>query len=758
MPLRPPFRQRPLLALLMLSPALALAAEKNPTQFDTVTVTATRNEQSIGSVPSTVSVVDARQIDQQQIKNSKDLIRYEPGVSVGGSGSRFGLSGFSIRGIGGNRVLTQVDGVGVPDSFTFGPFLSAQRNYIDLDTVKQVEIIRGPASTLYGSDAIGGAVSFITKDAGDYLEPGDDSFARLKTGYDGSDDSWQRSATLAGRQDQFDALLHVSRRSGQAIDSFGGTGGNGDARQSANPVDFTTDNLLAKLGWDYAEGDRLQLVYERFADDANTKVRSEYDKASSIPIGGPMFSNTLVRSSDARDSSDRQRIGLEHSFQLGSLLADQVNWQLNYQTSQTRQRTDQQRYSWVGMGASSTPPASAALRQRSRDSVYEEDVWSLTSQLKKGFNLGDSEHLLTYGVDLKRSDSSDLRKGREINTVTGLPYTNPEPFPLSDFPDPSSNEYALFVQDSLDIGRWNLLAGLRYDYYQLNPDATAEYLKGNPLERDPDSFSDSHLSPKLAATYQLDDAHSVYGQYAAGFRAPEAIDIFGEFVNVQSNYQTIANTRLKPETSNSFETGLRGQYAAGNWGLALFYNQYDDFIEQVTLADDPTGNGRLTFQAQNLDRVTIRGAEARGELFLDSIGLPAGSKLRGAIAYARGKDEDSGQPLNSIDPLKSVLGLAYDAPNSQYGGELAWTLVAAKDRIDETQTANQYQPSGYGTLDLLGYWQLSEEVGVNGGLYNLTDKQYWQWGDVRGLSTSSAGLGRYSQPGRYAAINLIWEI
>src|SRR3990167_2478687 len=104
----------------------------------------------------------------------------------------FGLSGFSIRGIGGNRVLTQVDGVGVPDSFTFGPFLSAQRNYIDLDTVKQVEIIRGPASTLYGSDTIGGAVSFITKDAGDYLEPGDDSFARLKTGYDGSDDSWQR--------------------------------------------------------------------------------------------------------------------------------------------------------------------------------------------------------------------------------------------------------------------------------------------------------------------------------------------------------------------------------------------------------------------------------------------------------------------------------------------------------------------------------------------------------------------------------------
>src|SRR5690606_37439572 len=124
-----------------------------------------------------------------------------------------------------------------------------------------------------------------------------------------------------------------------------------------------------------------------------------------------------------------------------------------------------------------------------------------------------------------------------------------------------------------------------------------------------------------------------------------------------SNYQTLANTNLKPETSDSLEVGLRGQYDSGSFGLALFYNRYDDFIEQVTLANDPTGNNRLTFQYQNLDRVVIRGAELRGELFLDSLGLPEGSTLRGSLAYARGKDEQTGQPLNSIDPLKGVLGL-----------------------------------------------------------------------------------------------------
>lgn len=763
MPQRAPFARRPWLALLLLSPTLAPAAEPAASQFDTVTVTATRNEQTLDQVPSTVSVVGERQIDQQNINDIKDLVRYEPGVSVSGSGSRFGLAGFSIRGIGGNRVLTQVDGVAVPDEFSFGPFLSARRNYVDLDTVKQVEIIRGPASSLYGSDAIGGAVSFLTKDAGDYLDDGDDAYARLKTGYDGSDDSWQRSATFAARQGQFDGLLHLGRRDGQASDTFGGRGGNGSARGEANPVDYQTDNLLAKLGWDYAEGDRLQLVYERFEDDADTRVRSDYGTLSSIPIpigpGTTLYSNSLIETSDARDSVERERFGLEHRLQLDSLLADRLNWQLNYQTSETRQQTLQNRTTWTSFTPpTATPPGTAVERFRLRDSRYEEQTWSFNSQFDKAFAIGRSAHQLTYGVDLKRGDSSDLRKGSEVNRNTGALLANAEAFPLSDFPDPTTEEYALFAQDSVDLGRWNLLAGLRYDHYKMKPEATAEYLNGNPVERDPATFNDSAWSPKLGLTYRLDDAHSLYGQYAAGFRAPQAVNIFGEFVNLNSGYQTIANTSLKPETSDSYEIGLRGKYQAGSFGVALFYNRYEDFIEQVTLANDPTGNNRLTFQYQNLDRVSIRGAEARGELFLDQFGLPAGTRLRGAIAYARGKDESSGQPLNSIDPLKAVLGLGYAAPSGTYGGELAWTLVAAKQRIDETQTANQFQPAGYGTLDLNGWWQLTEQVALNAGLFNLTDKQYWQWGDVRGLSASNLGLDRYTQPGRYAAINMVWEI
>src|SRR5690606_41211207 len=107
-----------------------------------------------------------------------------------------------------------------------------------------------------------------------------------------------------------------------------------------------------------------------------------------------------------------------------------------------------------------------------------------------------------------------------------------------------------------------------------------------------------------------------------------------------------------------------------------------------------SANNRRPCRDQDLGRAVIRGAGLRGGLFLDSLGLPEGSTLRGSLAYARGKDEQTGQPLNSIDPLKGVLGLGYNAPSGRYGGELVWTLVDDKSRIDDS-TANQFEPAGY---------------------------------------------------------------
>ena len=154
-----------------------------------VTISATRQEQDVNSVPSTVTVHDRQELDRDNVNNIKDLVRYEPGVSVGGAGQRGGISNYNIRGIDGDRILTQIDGVEIPNSFFNGPYAKTQRNYVDPEIIKRVEILRGPASALYGSNAIGGAVSYFTLDPDDIIKPGQDVGARLKAGYSSADRS-----------------------------------------------------------------------------------------------------------------------------------------------------------------------------------------------------------------------------------------------------------------------------------------------------------------------------------------------------------------------------------------------------------------------------------------------------------------------------------------------------------------------------------------------------------------------------------------
>ncbi len=270
-----------------------------------VTISATRQEQDVSSVPNTVTVQDRQQLDRQNVNNIRQLVRHEPGVSVSGAGLRGGgISGYNIRGIDGDRILTQVDGVEIPDSFFNGPYAQTHRNYVDPEIVKRVEILRGPASVLYGSNAIGGAVSYYTLDPSDIIKPGEDVGARLKTGYSSADNSWLTSGTFAGRSGDFDGLLHLSQRNGRETESYGDTGGTGLKRTEANPETNRTSNVLAKLGWNYNDDSRLGLTYERYKSDVDTNQRSA--------VGGPFSNGTgvgMYRSRTGNDTVTRERFG-----------------------------------------------------------------------------------------------------------------------------------------------------------------------------------------------------------------------------------------------------------------------------------------------------------------------------------------------------------------------------------------------------------------------------------------------------------------
>ena len=724
-----------------------------------VTISATRQEQDVSSVPSTVTVHTREELDRNNVNSIKDLVRYEPGVSVGGTGQRSGITGYNIRGIDGDRVLTQVDGVQVPDGFFNGPYAQTNRNYVDPEIVKRVEILRGPASVLYGSNAIGGAVSYYTLDPNDIIKPGQDVGARLKTGYSSADESWLTSGTVAGRTGDFDGLLHLSQRNGHETESYGETGGTGLNRTEANPEDVRTTNILAKLGWDYAENGRFGLTYEHYEDDRDTNQLSA--------VGGPFNAGRgfgFYKARSGNETITRERFGLEHRFGLDSALADNIKWTLNYQIAKTDQST-QEIYA----------PSRTVLRNR--NTTYKDRQWVFDAQADKAFAVAATDHLVTYGTTFKQDKVTGLRTGDGTCLsvggacrVIGAPSAADTLTPASDFPDPTINTYSLFAQDQISWNNWTFVPGLRYDHTQLKPQLTERFLatadqSGNGEVND--STKTWHrLSPKFGTTYQFNDHYTWYGQYAEGFRTPSAKALYGRFENTSGGYQVAPNPNLEPEKSKSYETGLRGQFEAGNFDVAVFYNKYRDFINENAITP---GYDELTFQSNNIKHATIKGVELKGRLNLDTFGAPDGLYTQGSLSYLYGRNDDSGEPLNSINPLTGVFGLGYD--QDKYGALLSWTLVKRKDRVDSTNfntpdgTSTQFKTPGYGVLDLAGFYKVTDDVTVNAGLYNLTNKKYWQWDDVRGYDsvgeasvTQPANLDRLTQPGRNFSVNLVWDI
>ena len=727
-----------------------------------VTISATRNEQDISAVPSTVTVHERQELDRHTVNNIRELVRYEPGVSVGGAGSRSGNAGFNIRGIDGDRILTQVDGVEVPDNFFNGPYAKTRRNYVDPEIVKRVEILRGPASALYGSSAIGGAVSYFTLDPDDIIKPGQDVGARLKTGYSSADESWLTSGTFAGRVQDFDGLLHLSQRNGHETQSHNGNNATGLDRTGANPEDARTTNILAKLGWNYGDDNRLGLTYEKYKDDRDINLKNA--------VGGPFTGGrgfNFYRARSGNDTITRERFGIENRFALDTPIADRIKTSLNYQIAKTDQTT-----------AEIYQPSRRVLR--TRETLYEEQQWVFDAQLDKAFSLGATDHQLTYGTTLKQQKVTGSRQGAATCLAVGSGCTAigaPSPSAgdsvkkASDFPDPTIHTYSLFAQDQIAWDNWTFLPSVRYDYTQLKPKLTEAFLNTVDPQRlyaHSDKEKTWHrVTPKFGLTYALTEQYTWFGQYAEGFRTPSAKALYGRFENLGEGYIVEPNPGLKPETSKGLETGLRGNFDAGSFEVAVFYNTFRNFIDEDAVA---AGSTVEAFRAKNIRRATTKGIEAKGRLDLDAFGAAQGLYTQGALAYTYGRNDDSGEPLNSVNPFKAVFGLGYD--QDTYGGLLSWTLVKKQDRVDSStfhapdgSTDGPFKTPGFGILDLTAFYKVSRDVTINGGLYNLTDKKYWNWDDVRSYDgvgeagvTAPANLDRLTQPGRNFAINVIWDI
>ena len=137
--------------------------------LDTISVYADRNARQVLDLPQNVTGIGRQELDERMVRDVQDLVRYEPGITVAkttaGTDPFGNLAGFTIRGVSNNRVQMLIDGSRVIESIVDG-----NRDFVNMANLKAVEIIRGPAGVMWGADALGGVVAFVTKDPEDYLK------------------------------------------------------------------------------------------------------------------------------------------------------------------------------------------------------------------------------------------------------------------------------------------------------------------------------------------------------------------------------------------------------------------------------------------------------------------------------------------------------------------------------------------------------------------------------------------------------------
>jgi len=703
---------------------LVFAAEAAPTEvaidepIEQIVVVAHKDERSIREIAANVTILSRANLNDQLATSINDVFRYVPGVDHEAAGNRFGTEGINIRGIGGNRVAIVVDGVPLSDHFSVGNFSNATRDFIDAGLIENIEVLHGPASALYGSSAIGGVVAVKTPDPVDLMATGRNGGDLLVTWRD-LDDSLHSQALFGLGDSSLGLTAGVSFRSGHEVDS------------AAAP-----DSL------DTRESDRRTVLLKLVADDqlGNTwRAGLIHQDAQTLSDLNSMLGSGRYRSTTALEGDDRYRMDLlnvAYEFASPEGWIDRGVVRAYYEVADIEQQTLDER------GNAGTPVSI------DRFFAFDQEIRGLELNLWADIERARVSHRIGLGFDYRERRTEEYRDGLSTNMETGE-QTNVllgEVFPLRDFPISTTKEIGAYLEDTMTFGDWTVIAALRADQFDLSPSQDPMYFEDYPFA-ELVSLTEADLSPKLGVIYKLTPGTDVYLQYSHGFRAPPYADANVSLDVPLFNFRAIPNPDLKSESSDGFDLGLRWQGVDSSARLSAFHTRYEDFIEsKVRLGIDPD-SGRLLFQSQNLEETRIEGIEAGWSVRWDAFGFD------GAAYYARGVNKENNEHLNSVGPSQIVLGVTWDSKNERRRVRLKTTLTAAWSNRDES-SGELFKPDGHAVFDLYLTQNIGSRTMLRAGLHNLTDRTYWNWSDVRGLSPNDPILPYLAQAGRSASVSL----
>ena len=684
-------------AVLAAFSGLALQVQAQETvELDEVKVTAGRVEQELMDVNMSVSVITQEEIRRSSARNVGELLEDIPGVRINNDGGQ-GMKRIKIRGEDAFRTLVMIDGQKVSEhkSMSGSPML------IDPSMIERIEVIKGPASVLYGSDAIGGAINIITKKGGTKPIEGEVS-AGMNTSASGKN----ASGSIYGGIDGWKYRLSASIEDNDNLKTPKG--------EMENTY-FTARSVSGFLSYD-------------FTPDATVGASLDYYdlEFGSSDVNTPGFAVDVPKWTRFKAAAFGEFKNITSSFV-------RLRTDIFYQKSK-KDMTNTVPGVWTQGEVDTFKAMGFEEAFLNRVGVQAGNAYVLQPHASNDMN----QYGFSIQADWQIGDRNYLIAGYEIsyddlNAHSWNTGTNVMPMMLTDknYDGYQMTNAVYASMETLLSANLTLTYGARYTWVKTDMDS----INNKMGTKTSGEGSDGKIVFNAGVLWHGTDNLTLRASYAQGYRSPILQELYID-TSMGSTGTTYANPDLKPETSDNFEIGARWNSTGLSADLAIFYSTADDYIATLYNAQ------KRGYQYNNVAEAKTFGVELTSSVRIAETGFEPY-----LTATWMRRQFQNGDGFSTYDTATPEFMLRYGVRwSGMYAGVGLRTDVFARsqseieydDGVQSAAGSNSYRLGGYTTLNLTAGVDFGpkRQYSFDMGLYNIFDKGYQE-------QTSIYEPGRY---------------
>lgn len=650
-------------------------AEELPVySFDEVVVTATRTENDVKKVPASTQVITQEDIKRGGATSVRNALSMYANIfqksKVRGGGHDIIIRGMetkhSLVMVNGRRISNEADASGL------GNAMSLDR--ININDVEKIEIVRGPSSALYGSEAMGGVLNIITKPSKEQT---------LLTGLEHTSEDtshwWHADTGRIGNFSMtFDARFNKINRSMP------------DTATESDPYG-TAQTYNASLNYYVNDHSYVNAYMDYYSQHLKTDMGTPAMKPITLTTssGKMSLSGQAMLEGTGSKAFKQKNYGISWNGK-----TDKNDWQIQAYMS---------KFNWSTTSNTkvlgSIPPAGMEgmfnylLQQKNAyDFNHDEhNMWAIEGRDSLRVN---DHHRVTFGAEYVKDKVAGTGLGSNGDGVHSITENGK----TKSSSEKTLSSYAAYLQDEIEYGKWFIVPAIRYDHH---------------------SAYGSHTSPKIGVTYNATDHFRIKANYGDGFKAPSVSQLYYDLDMEMGRGNWVhltGNPNLKPEKSKSWDLGVEAEFGKGYGSLTYFDNDVDNLIASIPKGKD--SNGHNLHRYENVNKARIKGLEnTLGYRFNDTLEFKVTSTLLDA------KDTSAGKDLTQRARLSQIYQLIYDDHKDTGWSAVLWNQLDYKFVTGKAWEHGESVKKSYSLTNFSLTRKVNKDTRVYGSVQNIFDKK-----------------------------------